>query len=296
MKCVTGGSGFIGVELSKALLSEGHEVMVIDLERPPLEGIEFVKVNVLSLEALREAAKDCETIYHLAAEVKLESALDDPFKVVKVNVLGTLNVLEVARERDAEVVYASSAAVYGEPKVVPVPEDHPTLPKNVYGASKLGGEALVSSYRSTYGLRAWSLRLFNVYGPSERMSKYSGVVYKFIKNALLNKPLVVYGDGKQVRDFVYISDVVNAFKVSTNVEPNVYNVGTGKGTSVLELAELILKLTGSRSQIVFGPPRPGDIRASVADISKLSSKGWRPEVSLVEGLRRTIEFVKSYLF
>jgi len=296
LKCVTGGSGFIGVELSKALLSEGHEVMVIDLERPPLEGIEFVKVNVLSLEALREAAKDCETIYHLAAEVKLESALDDPFKVVKVNVLGTLNVLEVARERDAEVVYASSAAVYGEPKVVPVPEDHPTLPKNVYGASKLGGEALVSSYRSTYGLRAWSLRLFNVYGPSERMSKYSGVVYKFIKNALLNKPLVVYGDGKQVRDFVYISDVVNAFKVSTNVEPNVYNVGTGKGTSVLELAELILKLTGSRSQIVFGPPRPGDIRASVADISKLSSKGWRPEVSLVEGLRRTIEFVKSYLF
>ena len=295
MKCVTGGSGFIGVELSKALLSEGHEVKVIDLERPPLEGVEFVRADVTSLEALREAAKDCETIYHLAAEVKLESALDDPFKVAKVNVLGTLNALEVARERDAEVVYASSAAVYGEPKAIPVPEDHPTLPKSVYGASKLGGEAFVNAYRSTYGLRTWSLRLFNVYGPSERMSKYSGVVYKFIKNALLNKPLVVYGDGKQVRDFVYISDVVKAFKASASVEPDVYNVGTGKGTSVLELAELILKLTGSRSQIVFGPPRPGDIRASVADISKLSSKGWRPEVDLVEGLKRTIEFVKSYL-
>ncbi|ABU82172.1 NAD-dependent epimerase/dehydratase family protein [Ignicoccus hospitalis] len=290
MICITGGSGYIGSKLVEELLKEG-EVKVLDLAPPPVPHVKFTRVNVLLLDDLKVELRDCELVYHLAAEIKAEESLREPAKVVRVNVEGTLNVLEAARLADASVVFASTAAVYGEAKVVPVPEEHPLEPVNVYGATKVAGEALVNSYRKAFGLRAWTLRLFNVYGPSASPSR--GVVGEFLRRALKGEPLRIYGDGRQVRDFVFVDDVVKAFKLVREIPEGTYNVGSGRGVSIITLAKKIIELTGSKSEMVFLPERPGDVRVSVADVTKLAAFGWRPRVSLEEGLRLTAEALKA---
>jgi len=289
---VTGGSGFIGTWTIRKLLENNHEAAALDV-RDPLDDIEFHKVDVRNFKEYERVAKDFDAVIHLAAIVGVEDAYKDPITAEEVNVRGTLNVLEVARERGQKVVYASSASVYGEPKYVPMDEDHPLRPKSVYGATKLGGEALVVAYAQNYQMKTVALRYFNVYGPLMKRSSYAGVIYHFLVSVLKNEPLPIYGDGTQVRDYVYVEDVARANVMMLSRGEGVYNVGTGKGTSVNDLAELVFEVTGKRTGIRRLPPRPGDPQRSVADIRRITELGWKPLVSLEEGIRRTWEWLRE---
>ncbi len=298
---VTGGAGFIGSATAEVLVEKGYEVLVYDnlyaglRENVPREA-ELVIGDVCDLGKLMDALRDAWGVVHLAAIVSVEEALEDPWRALRVNVEGTLNVLEACRRLDVErVVYASSCAVYGDPVELPVREDHPLKPKNVYGASKLAGEALVSAYAETYGLKAVSLRYFNVYGPRMRSGPYAGVIHKFIAAALRGEPLVIHGDGLQTRDFVYVYDVARANLAALESKATgAFNIGTGRSVTISELARMIVELTGSSSPIHHGPPRPGDIRHSRADITRAENVlGWKPKVRLEEGLLETINYYRS---
>ncbi len=300
---VTGGAGFIGSHTVELLVSKGYDVIVIDdfssgsLKNLSnvVEKISVVNRSILDKEALDTILRDADAIIHLAAIVSVEESIKDPERVYRVNALGTLYLLEASRRHDIErFVYASSAAVYGDPIELPVKEVHPCRPKNVYGSSKLAGETLVYSYKETYGLSTISLRYFNVYGPRMKPGDYAGVVYKFFERILQGKPPIIHGDGEQTRDFVYVGDVARANVIAlSSRETGVYNIGTGKAISINELAEKIMGIVGVKLEPAHGPPRPGDIRYSVADITQAIEKlGWKPTVSIEEGLRKTLDYMK----
>lgn len=287
---VTGGSGFIGRSVLEELLLRGHDVRSLDLVEPSLT-VPFIKGDVRDIELLQRAAEGVESIVHLAAIVSVAEATERPLDTFEINVRGTLNVAEVARREGANIVYASSVAVYGEPLRLPISEDHPALPKSIYGSTKLAGESVLLGYAGSFGIQIASLRFFNVYGPHMKPGPYAGVIYKFLQRIREGKPLTIEGDGKQTRDFVYVRDVSKAVAIAVECgATGVYNVGTGKETSILQLAEILFELTGKRTGIEHAPSRPGDIRRSRADITKMRELGWRPQVSLEDGLRLTIEW------
>ncbi len=287
---MTGGSGFIGRSVLEELLIRGYDVLSLDLIEPPLT-VPFMVGDVGDLETVRKAAARVDAIVHLAAIVSAVEAMERPLDTFRTNVEGTLNVAEAARREDAKVVYASSVAVYGEPKTLPVSEDHPVRPTNVYGSTKLAGESILLGYSGNYGLPVVSLRFFNVYGPHMKPGPYAGVIYKFLEMLRDGRPLRIEGDGKQTRDFVYVEDVARAVVLALESdETGVYNVGTGREISILDLARMLSDLTGRDTGLEFAPPRPGDIRRSRADISRIRKLGWMPAISLEEGLKRTVEW------
>ncbi|MDK2384492.1 MAG: NAD-dependent epimerase/dehydratase family protein [Candidatus Korarchaeota archaeon] len=287
---VTGGSGFIGRSVLEELLLRGHDVISLDLIEPSI-AVPFVVGDIRDFETLRNAARGVNAIIHLAAIVSAVEAMEKPLDTFRTNVEGTLNVAETARRENAKVVYAGSVAVYGEPKSLPVSEDHPVHPTNIYGSTKLAGESILLGYSGSYGLPVTSLRFFNVYGPHMKPGPYAGVIYKFLERLKGGKPLRIEGDGKQTRDFVYVGDVARAVVLALESDATgVYNVGTGREISILELARLLFSLTGMDTGLEFAPPRPGDIRRSRADISKIRRLGWEPSIDLERGLRRTIEW------
>lgn len=301
---VTGGAGFIGSHTVELLLRKGYSVVVLDNFRTGeisninhlVEKIKIVQGDVRDEKLLSEIVKNIDGIIHLAAVVSVDEAIERPKEAFEINVIGTLNLLELARKYDIEkFVYASSAAVYGDPIEIPISENHSLNPKNPYGASKLSAEMLVNSYRETYGLKTISLRYFNVYGPRMKPGPYAGAVTKFISAALKNKKITIFGDGNQIRDLIYVSDVARANIIALEKnETDVFNVGTGKGTKIIDVARRIIELTKSKSEITYAPPRPGDIRESIANIEKITTKlKWEPTVTLETGLKLTINFEKA---
>ncbi len=299
---VTGGAGFIGSWTVELLVREGYRVVVLDnfstgspgnLARV-LDRIKVVKGDIRNHVLLDEIIKryEIDSIIHLAALVSVEEATRNPGEAVRINVNGTHNVLETARKHDLErIVYASSAAVYGDPKYLPIDEDHPLNPKNVYGATKLGGEALVNAYHDNYGLSTISLRYFNVYGPRMKPGPYAGVIIKFIQRIKEGKPPIIYGDGTQTRDFIYVEDVARANIVALKTRATgSYNIGTGKETSINQLARLIVELMGRPDlKPIHTKPRPGDIKHSVAKTEKARKQlQWKPLVDLWKGIAETI--------
>ncbi len=288
---VTGGSGFIGRHVVQKLLEAGYNVLVYDLKKPSIQ-IPFIKGDVRDLSSVKDAMRGSQLVVHLAAMVSAVEAMENPSKALETNVIGTFNVVEAARRYGVnKIVYAGSVAVYGEPMYLPIDENHPTIPKNVYGASKLSGESLLAGYHGNYGLSYVSLRFFNVYGPYMKPGPYAGVIYKFLERIKERKPLIVEGDGRQTRDFVYVEDVAEAVvKALESEESGVFNVGTGKETSIMELADLLFEITGMNTGIDFSSPRPGDIRRSRASIEKIGKLGWKPEIDLREGLKRTVDW------
>jgi len=306
---ITGGAGFVGSHTVEEALKRGYDILIIDnLSTGSLENlsgivdnerVELARIDIRLREKLEEAVKGIDSVIHLAAIVSVEEALARPREAVEVNVLGTLNVLEIARRLDVEkLVYASSVAVYGEPKSLPIAEDHLRDPANLYGCTKLAGELLVESYSRDYGLRSVVLRYFNVYGPRMKRGPYAGAVYKFMEAALLGRSPVIYGDGEQTRDFVYVEDVAKAnLDALESSATGVFNVGTGRATKIIELCNLILELVG-RADIspVYTSPRPGDVKQSMADITRIMRElKWRPRVELREGLERTLEWMRKRL-
>ncbi|MWG33189.1 NAD-dependent epimerase/dehydratase family protein [Halomarina oriensis] len=288
---VTGGAGFIGSHLVDALVGE-NEVRVLDdfstgSEENCHRDATVVRGDVCDSRALDRAMDGVDLVFHEAANASVTRSVDDPVESHRINSGGTLGLFERAREEDARVVVASSTAIYGDPTHVPVTEDEPTTPQSPYGVEKLATDHYARLYYELYGLETVALRYFNVYGPRQAGGEYSGVITAFLEQACAGQDITVEGDGSQIRDFVHVSDVVqaNLLAATTDHVGEGYNVGTGRSVSILDLAELIRDLSGSRSEIVHIDERPGDIRASRADISKAREHlSFEPTVSLREGL------------
>lgn len=281
------------------LLEEGFQVRVVDnlvragmLEEARELGVEILRVDVRSYKSLLKAFKGAESVIHLAALISVEESASKPMLYNEVNTVGTLNVLKASLEAGVErVVYASSAAVYGEPRSLPVREDHPTKPLSVYGASKLAGESYCTAFHSTYGVETLVLRYFNVYGPGQNV-EYAGVIQKFIDRVSVGKPPIIFGDGSQTRDFIHVLDVAraNVNAVRSKVKHGIFNIASGREISIRELADLISEISGRKVEPSYTEPRPGDIKRSWADISKAAEVlGFKPEISLEKGLHLMLE-------
>ncbi len=304
---VTGGAGFIGSHLVDRLLQEKCHVTVIDdlssgskvnlSQHERVKNLRFLHASILDASKLKEAMKGSERVFHEAAIVSSEYAAQNPIQTSNINVQGTLNLLETARQLDLEhLTYASSAAVYGENASLPIDEESPTKPRSPYGASKLSGELFVQAYNATYGLRTTALRYFNVYGPRQVQNPYSGVITVFLQRLSTGKTLEVQGDGEQTRDFIYVSDVADAnLKAASTKDASgqVFNIATGKPTSINQLAELLGKITGLNVAHKNLPSRQGDIRFSYAETKKAENiLGFKAKVSFQEGLQHYIDWLK----
>jgi len=304
---VTGGAGFIGSHTVEALLREGQSVLVVDNlyagsqsnlpvghNRLIMERIDISSQSSLwrGLRPLRECGD--VRIIHLAAMVNVVEVRRRPDRAMRVNVLGTLNLLEAARRLDASrFVFSSSVAVYGEPQYLPIDENHPLNPKNLYGSSKLMGEMLVKQYYSDYSIPYAILRYFNVYGPRMRPGPYAGVVLRFIEALLGGSPPTIYGDGEQTRDFVYVGDVARANLLALRAgRVGSFNIGSGRSVSVNQLLETLCRLLNRgcpRPRRL--PARPGDIRHSRASVEKARRElGWFPTTYLEKGLALTVDY------
>ncbi|WP_338729827.1 NAD-dependent epimerase/dehydratase family protein [Haladaptatus sp. DJG-WS-42] len=292
---VTGGAGFIGSHLVDALVPENTVRVFDDFStgtRANLPtGITVIEGDVCDSAALTAAMAGVDLVFHEAGFVSVKGSVEAPYFSNLVNANATVAVLEAARENDARVVTASSAAIYGAPETVPISEDAPTAPDSPYGIDKLAGDHYARAYNRLYGLDTVALRYFNVYGPRQTAGDYSGVISTFVDRATNGTPLTVHGDGSQTRDFVHVDDVVqaNLLAATTDHTGEAFNVGTGRALSILDLATLIREVTGLRAEIQFTEPRTGDIQHSCADISRARDRlGFDPHVSLEDGLRRLV--------
>ncbi|AGB31234.1 NAD-dependent epimerase/dehydratase [Natrinema pellirubrum DSM 15624] len=292
---VTGGAGFIGSHLVDALVPH-NEVRVLDdfstgnpAHLP--DDATVIVGDVGDPIALQEAARGVDVIFHHAAVVSVTQSVDNPRQSNQTNLEAGLLVLEQARQEDARVVVASSAAVYGHPAELPVSETAPTDPTSPYGVQKLALDEYARLYAELYDLPTVALRYFNVYGPRQQ-GPYSGVISTFLEQARADEPITIEGDGQQSRDFVHVSDVVraNLRAAVTDAVGEAYNIGTGERTTIRELAETVRDATGSSSSIVHREPRPGDIRHSGADTTKTARElGFEARVGLESGIRSLVE-------
>jgi UDP-glucose 4-epimerase len=303
---VTGGAGFIGSHLVRACLDAGEEVRVFDdLSSGKRENlaevardVELVTASVEDAAALEKAARGCEVVYHQAAIASVPRSVDDPLGTHAVNATGTLHALEAARRAGARrFVFAGSTAVYGDDDALPKREDMTPRPRSPYALQKLAGEAYCEQYARLFGLEAVPLRYFNVFGPrQDPRSMYAGVIPIFVTTLAAGRRPRVFGDGRQSRDFVHVSDVVAANRAAAVAPARAagvpINVGRGVRTSLLELLARIAEALGRPApEPSFEPERPGDVRHSQADPTRAAELlGWRARVSLEEGLRDTVRF------
>jgi nucleoside-diphosphate-sugar epimerase len=301
---VTGGAGFIGSHLVDALVSIGCDVTVIDnlstgnlLNLKPIKDrITFYKGDIRDQEILTNASKDCDIIFHQAAMVSVPQTVNNPVDSAMINDMGTLFVLEAARKNNIKrVVLASSCAIYGDDPDLPKHENMNPKPQSPYAVQKLTGEFHAGLYFELYGLETVCLRYFNVYGPrQDPSSPYSGVMSIFMTKASNKNSPVIYGDGNQYRDFIFVKDVVNANLLAANgskAKGKIFNIGTGRYIRINELWEMICQLTGNNIEPKYEPARPGDIRESVANIDHARKiLGFEPEYSFEKGLKETFEY------
>ncbi len=297
---VTGAAGFIGSNLTYELLKLGANVIGIDnLFNGLIENLEeilenksfkFIKGDIRDFNFLLEVFKDIDIIYHEAAFTSVPQSILMPESCNDVNVNGTLNILNAARKKDVEkIIYASSSSVYGETPSLPKEEDMPRIPISPYGVSKMTCEAYMQVFHQVYGMKTVSLRYFNVFGPRQKDSPYSGVIAIWLGRIIDNKELIIFGDGEQSRDFTYVKDVVraNLLAAEHEISGEIINLGAGSPITLTELGKLMLKLTNKEElKIVYSDPRLGDIMHSFADISKAKELlKFQPKYTQEEGLR-----------
>jgi len=298
---VTGGAGFIGSHLTRALLGLGARVRVLDdlstgHRRNLAPGVEFVEGSVADGEAVGRAAAGCRFVFHLGAMVSVPQSVAEPERCVTSNIAGTQRVLTAARAAGVRrVVLASTCAVYGDKPNLPSTEGDQTVCCSPYAASKLAGEALCQAFSRTGGPSTACLRLFNVYGPGQDpKSAYAAVISAFAAALREGRTPIIFGDGEQSRDFVYVGDVVRANLLAAastaELQGEVFNVGTGRRTSLLTLLHTMAMLSGRPSQAEHRPARAGDVRHSQADASRIRAAfGFEARTSIEQGLRTTLE-------
>ncbi len=306
---VTGGAGFIGSHLVDALIGKGHQVRVVDsLVTGRMENleqsagkIEFVQADICEDQTLAEVFKGAEYVFHQAALASVPLSVDDPKRVNEACVNGTLTVLDEARKAGVKrVVYAGSSACYGDRPFAANRETDVPMTLSPYAVAKLAGEHYCHAFYNTYGLETVCLRYFNVFGPrQDPSSHYSAVIPLFITWLINGKAPVVFGDGEQSRDFAYVGNVVDANILAMTATAAVgksFNVANGRSTTLLELLNVLGRLLDVEVKPDFQPPRAGDIRDSMADISAaIRSLGYSPQVGLEEGLKRSISYYKTVL-
>ena len=303
---VTGGAGFIGSNLVRALAGENEVIVIDDLSTGNPENIRglidnqsimFVEGSITDLDLLNKTFKNVDYVFHEAAVPSVPRSVKDPIESNYTNVNGTLNILVAARDSGVEkVVYASSSSVYGDTPVLPKKEDMKPSPLSPYAVSKLVGEYYCQVFTEVYGLSTASLRYFNVYGPrQDPLSEYAAVIPIFISQVLNDDCPVIFGDGSQTRDFTFIRDVVNVNILAMKSKVSgVFNIAGGKRISINELAKLVMKIIGRNLDIVYEDPRPGDIMHSLADISKAKEKlGYKPRFDLTKGLEETLKWFQK---
>jgi UDP-glucose 4-epimerase len=306
---VTGGAGFIGSTLVDRLLRDGHEVVVVDdLRRGRRENLaaaeatgrmRLVELDVASpqLHDLLAEVKP-ETVFHLAAQIDVRVSVADPLLDVHQNVVATVNLAEAARKAGVrKVLFASSGgSIYGTPDQLPVSEAVPINPKSPYAASKVAGEVYLNTFRQLYGMECTHLALANVYGPRQDPHGEAGVVAIFAQRLLNGESTKVFGDGGNTRDYVFVEDVVAAFVAASGDKGGGrrFNIGTGVQVSDRELHSLVAKAAGAADDPEFAPARLGDVRASALDnTAAQQGLGWRPEVDIAEGVRRTVDYFRG---
>jgi len=304
MILITGGSGFIGSSITDALLKADYEVKVIDnLSTGRIENLDnainnknfkFIKGDIRNFNA--HDLEDVEVIFHEAAQIDVRKSVSDPGYDLDVNVAGTINILENMRKSDVKkIIYASSGgAIYGNPGYLPCNEKHPTDPISPYGASKLAAEKYIRIYHETYGIDYVNLRYANVYGPRQDPLGEAGVIAIFLNRVLDNKKPVIFGNGKQTRDYVHVYDVVEANLLAINkLNNDNFNVGTGIETSVKELIEIISELLNKDVKAEYAEERKGEVQRIALDVSKIKNFGFKPGYDLREGMRNVLEWMNA---
>lgn len=301
---ITGGAGFIGSNIAKFLLAKGHTVTVLDnflsgyrRNLDPLPEVTLIEGDVRDKDVLARSMQNVEVVFHLAASVGNKRSIEHPIDDAEINVIGTLQVLEAARQSGArKVVYSSSAGIFGELKTLPISEDHPLEPDSPYGASKLGAEKACLAYSKLYPLEAVCLRYFNVYGINQRYDAYGNVIPIFAQRLLHGEPITIFGDGEQTRDFVNVQDVVQAnYKAATATGVSgAFNIASATRITINGLAEMMAKVSGIKPRIEYAPPRKGDVRHSLADTSAaLRAFDYAPVVGLEDGLDEYMRWART---
>ncbi|HLH25442.1 MAG TPA: NAD-dependent epimerase/dehydratase family protein [Chloroflexota bacterium] len=326
---ITGGAGFIGSNLARYLASRGHAVRVLDnLARPGSErnlawlretlgGLDFVQADSRDAAAVARAAAGCDAIFHFAAQVAVTSSVTDPVHDFEVNARGTLNVLEAARQHGCAVFYTSTNKVYGGMDDVPVvelptryayadlplgaSEQQPLDFHSPYGCSKGAADQYVHDYARIYGLRTVVFRMSCIYGTRQFGNEDQGWVAHFLIAAVLGRPITIYGDGKQVRDLLFVDDLVRAFELAwerlDTVAGRVYNIGGGPANALAiwtEFGPLLAELLGRPIPVEYGPWRPGDQKVYVTDVRRAAAElGWQPTISTREGISRLLQWVQE---
>ncbi len=296
---VTGGAGFIGSHIVEHYKDEN--VIVFDNLRTGFEknikdfNAEFVRASVTDLDELKKWMQGVDYVFHLAALISVPESIQKPEEAKQINTQGTINVLNAAKEcKVKKVIFFSSSAIYGDNPELPKIEIMLPEPKSPYAETKLAGEYYSRTYSDEYNQPTAVLRLFNVFGPRQDPdSPYAAVIPIFIKKTLKNEDIVIFGDGEQTRDFVYVKEVVEASVLTVEKGDSIYNVGLGKGVTVNDLAEKIIQLTGSASKIIYQEERAGDVKHSYADISKLKALGFEPSYDFDKALSGTIDYFKA---
>ena len=301
---VTGGAGFIGSHLVKKLVERGNEVIVIDnLNTGKKQNIEkiskkidFFEVDIRDFSAIEDILKNIDGIFHEAALASVQDSFRIPDEFFDVNVNGTENIFKIAKKLGIKVVYASSSSVYGNPISIPIKENDDKNPFNPYAKTKLEDDKLAEKYAKN-GLKVIGLRYFNVFGP--RQSKeYAGVIKLFLGRIQQGLSPLINGDGLQVRDFVYVDDVVNAniLSMESDIDSEFFNIGTNSVISVLDLANIIIKFSGLKLKPIHRSAVPGDVKATQADITKAKMMlKWKPTTSLKDWLKNAVLDVKNNL-
>lgn len=302
---VTGGAGFIGSHLSEELVKQGSHVIILDdlssgkkanidklIASTIYKGsVEFVQNSVTNLPVLQTLFQKADYVFHLAAIASVPSSISDPLFSHEVNLSGTLNVLLAARDNNIKkVVFISSAAVYGDTPILPQREDMLPNPKSPYAVNKLTGEYYCKVFQDVYGLNSVCLRYFNVYGPrQDPNSQYAAVVPKFVDLVVNGRSPIIFGNGEQIRDFVFVRDAaLAAIMAAESNATGVFNIASGKKISINKLVQLVLEVAGKDLEPVYQDSRSGDIMHSLADISKARTFGYLPRYNLEEGLREII--------
>ena len=306
---VTGGAGFIGSHLCESLLKEGSQVFCLDnLSAGKQDNIrhleensdfKFIKGDIREINECSNQFNPIDYIFHDAAFVSVFDSVKNPILCNQINVEGTLQVLEYARQTDVKrLIFASSAAIYGDDPSLPKKENQFTIPSSPYGVSKQAAESYVINYNELYDLETAALRYFNVFGPRQSDSGYSGVLSIFSKLILDNKPPTIFGDGYQTRDFIYVKDIVAgnlAAMKSKDAPGGIFNIGTGQPTKLIDITNDLLEICNRKElQIIFDEPRPGDVKESYADITRARKiLGFEPKYSVKEGLMEYIKYKRS---
>lgn len=306
---VTGGAGFIGSHLVRHLIAEGARVRVLDnlstgscsrlSELKSL--IDFHEGDMRDPTACRKACKGADIVFHLAAYVSVPGSMRDPVHADSINIGGTLNMLLASRDsRVRRFIFSSSAAVYGESQSLPLKEDGPAVPISPYGVQKLYGEQTAYVFHRQFGIETISLRYFNVYGPGQNPnSDYAAVIPRFTSRLIEGIPPIIYGDGRQTRDFLYVEDVARANLAAANaagISGRVYNVASGRVSSLNQLFNGMRAVIGSDLEPEYGPEREGDIKHSSADVSRAHADlGFSAAVGIEEGVSRTVDYFRTII-